>query len=153
MPTTEQQMPDQQAKEEPYDAFLRTTDAIVTARINALENREGELAHEMARLLFEELRSDDARNAMQAALNSLADVNEENWPNGKGRVVHKLLLDEISLFSAMHAESDSPKNGDGGLKDAETVKGSIEDLLSRWLPEWLKKLLKLLNQLLSLLRP
>jgi hypothetical protein len=34
--------------------------------------------------------------------------------------------------------------------DAKTGKGSLEDLLGKWLPEWLKSTLRVLNELLSL---
>lgn len=144
-------MPNQDEPAELYEAFICTTQNIVNQRVKAMNGTAKSRAEKMAEKLFGQLRSSDALNAMRDALEGLENASHDyDWPNGKGEVVHALLLEEMRLFNAIHAGANRACKG---LEDADTVKGSIEDLLSPCLPQWLKKLLKLLNQLLHLLRP
>lgn len=67
-------------------------------------------------------------------------------------IVGRILFSEMSYFVERYQniENLNSEELEGALDDAETVKGSIEDLVAN-LPDPLKKLLTLLNEFLKLI--
>jgi hypothetical protein len=82
---------------------------------------------------------------------AIAQFQDPNHP-----YLEDTLFDELAAIAATNrAASQTPSSVsvlDSAIDDSETGKGSIEDLIGKWLPDWLKRALKLLNQLLKLIK-
>ena len=91
----------------------------------------------------------DNRN-WPAIWNAIDQSREPNHP-----YIEDALYDELRALAAVNSgvQVSDDRATSRAVDDTETGKGSIEDLLGKWLPDWLKKLLKLLNEILKLIKP
>ena len=122
-----------------YEEFLQNVGEIVNGRIEDLSETTMYVpAREFANSVFKEVGDGAAVEAVVDAIN----VQESS--------VREALKAELKFFNAKHIDVEVTARA---FEDAETVKGSLEDILGSAFPGWLKKMFKILNELLSLLKP
>lgn len=130
-----------------YISLITGLQIVLKKRLEKLSQRGKQGVSDLEEALeqvVKDLLSDPAKTAVSGAFTHLDQ-----------RVLNPFLLElsyvNANLPPARIYDSLSESEEDDAAGDAETAKGSLEELLGEWLPDWVKKLLKVLNELIGII--
>ena len=136
-----------------YEAFLNNIKGTLIRKLNDITDQSATgPGQKLVDIVIGGLESPEGIQAVADAANKVDGVGKIiDGDAATHAMVTQLLALELQFYNSRHQAHQQDNAADyHALQDAVTIKESIHNLLSDYLPEWVSKLFDILNELLKL---